>query len=195
VASFTGPRQFPDGRGFKQWTGNDSQALIKVFILAIEGHAPQDMVRTFRALLEFRYIARRDVITEASLVQLSDALTMFHHYRQIFKTTGTVPHFSLSHQHSMTHYADMIRLFGAPNGLCSSITESKHIKAVKEPWWWSNKHNALGQMLLTNQQLDKLAAHQQTTNLVTETTRQYKAIQVHRRYLGTVLQVLQGSTK
>ncbi|KAG1755316.1 hypothetical protein EDD22DRAFT_751299, partial [Suillus occidentalis] len=48
--------------------------------------------------------------------------------------------------------------FGAPNGLCSSITESKHIKAVKEPWRWSNKHNALGQMLLTNQRLDKLAA-------------------------------------
>ncbi|KAG1870501.1 hypothetical protein C8R48DRAFT_596843 [Suillus tomentosus] len=158
VASFTGLRRFPDGCGFKQWTGNDSKALMKVFIPAIEGHVPQDMVHAFRALLEFCYIARRDVITEASLVQLSDALTRFHHYCQIFETTGTVPHFSLPRQHSMTHYADMIRLFGAPNGLCSSITESKHIKAVKEPWRWSNKHNALGQMLLTNQRLDKLAA-------------------------------------
>ncbi|KAG1760301.1 hypothetical protein EDD22DRAFT_980688 [Suillus occidentalis] len=158
VASFTGLRRFPDGRGFKQWTGNDSKALMKVFLPAIEGHVPQDMVRAFRALLEFCYIARRDVITEASLVQLNDALTRFHHYRKIFETTGTVPHFSLPRQHSMTHYADMIRLFGAPNGLCSSITESKHIKAVKEPWRWSNKHNALGQMLLTNQRLDKLAA-------------------------------------
>jgi len=58
----------------------------------------------------------------------------------------------------MTHYFPLIRLFGAPNGLCSSITESKHIKAVKEPWRRSNKYNALGQMLLTNQRLDKLAA-------------------------------------
>ncbi|KAG1727957.1 uncharacterized protein EDB91DRAFT_1012776, partial [Suillus paluster] len=56
------------------------------------------------------------------------------------------------------HYADMIRLFGAPNGLCSSITELKHIKAVKDPWWWSSRNNALGQMLLTNQHLDKLVA-------------------------------------
>ncbi|KAG1763066.1 hypothetical protein EDD22DRAFT_979549 [Suillus occidentalis] len=158
VASFTGLRRFPSGHGFKQWTGNDSKALMKVFLLAIEGHVPQDMVRAFCALLEFCYIARHDVITKASLVQLNDVLTWFHHYRKIFETTGTVPHFSLPHQHSMTHYADMIRLFGAPNGLCSSITESKHIKAVKEPWQWSNKHNALGQMLLTNQQLDKLAA-------------------------------------
>src|SRR5882762_245366 len=46
----------------------------------------------------------------------------------------------------------------APNGLCSSITESKHIEAVKEPWRRSNHFNALSQMLLTNQRLDKLAA-------------------------------------
>ncbi|KIJ16060.1 hypothetical protein PAXINDRAFT_76254, partial [Paxillus involutus ATCC 200175] len=41
--------------------------------------------------------------------------------------------------------------FGAPNGLCPSITESKHITAVKKPWRRSNKHNALGQILRTNQ--------------------------------------------
>ncbi|KAG1900236.1 uncharacterized protein F5891DRAFT_1188936 [Suillus fuscotomentosus] len=51
VAPFTGLRQFPDGRGFKQWTGNDSKALMKVFIPVIKGHIPQDMVHAFRALL------------------------------------------------------------------------------------------------------------------------------------------------
>ncbi|KAG2123899.1 hypothetical protein BD769DRAFT_1359170, partial [Suillus cothurnatus] len=49
-------------------------------------------------------------------------------------------------------------LFSTPNSLCSSITESKHIKAVKEPWHRSSHFNALGQMLQTNQWLDKLAA-------------------------------------
>ncbi|GBE78450.1 hypothetical protein SCP_0113390 [Sparassis crispa] len=48
--------------------------------------------------------------------------------------------------------------FAAPNGLCSSITEAKHIKAVKEPWRRSSRNEALGQMLLTNEALDKLAA-------------------------------------
>ena len=52
----------------------------------------------------------------------------------------------------------MIRAFGAPNGLCSSITESKHIKAVKKPYRRSSHYEALGQMLLINQRLDKLAA-------------------------------------
>lgn len=58
----------------------------------------------------------------------------------------------------MVHYFSMIRLFGAPNGLCSSITESKHIKAVKEPWRRSNHFEAIMQMMVTNQRLDKLSA-------------------------------------
>ncbi|KAJ7025470.1 hypothetical protein C8F04DRAFT_878470, partial [Mycena alexandri] len=51
-----------------------------------------------------------------------------------------------------------IRFFGSPNGLCSSITESKHIKAVKEPWRRSSRFNAPSQMLRTLVRLDKLAA-------------------------------------
>jgi len=66
--------------------------------------------------------------------------------------------FALPRQHSLDHYVDLIRLFGAPSGLCSSITESKHRHAVKEPWRRSNRYNPLEQILLTNQRLDKLAA-------------------------------------
>ena len=45
-----------------------------------------------------------------------------------------------------------------PGGVCSSITESHHITAVKRPWQRSNHYEALGQILLMNQCLDKLAA-------------------------------------
>ncbi|KAK7006837.1 hypothetical protein R3P38DRAFT_2475962, partial [Favolaschia claudopus] len=30
VPPFPGLRRFPEGRGFKQWTGDDSKALMKV---------------------------------------------------------------------------------------------------------------------------------------------------------------------
>ncbi|KAI6109270.1 hypothetical protein EDD17DRAFT_1487608, partial [Pisolithus thermaeus] len=63
-------------------------------------------------------------------------------------------------QHAMKHYRQLIQLFGAPNGLCSSITKSKHVKAVKKPHQCTNKYHTLGQMLLINQWLDKLAASQ-----------------------------------
>ena len=112
-----------------------------------------------RAFLEFCYIARRDIHDTNSLAALDDALRRFHQHREIFRTSGIrFLGFNLPRQHSLIHYVKLIRAFGAPNGLCSSITESKHIKAVKEPWRRSNRFEALGQMLLINQRLDKLAA-------------------------------------
>jgi len=98
------------------------------------------------------------VISEKTIEEIEDALARFHHYRQVFQRLGVIFTFSLPRQHSMKHYPILIQLFGAPNGLCSSITETKHIKAVKEPWRRSSRYNALGQMLITNQRLDKIAA-------------------------------------
>ncbi len=90
---------------------------------------------------------------------MEEARQQFHTHRVIFQTSGVRPDgFSLPRQHSLDHYAQHIQNFGAPNGLCSSITEAKHIKAVKEPWRRSNRYEALGQMLLTNQRNEKLAA-------------------------------------
>lgn len=117
------------------------------------------MIRTLSAFLEACYIIRRSVLSEESLVDLDAALTRFRHFRGIFKECGVRPDgMSLPRQHALDHYPRHIREFGAPNGLCSSITESKHIKAVKEPWRRSNRFQALGQMLITNQRLDKIHA-------------------------------------
>ena len=111
-----------------------------------------------RALLDFCYIARRSALTEDDLLQLEDALSCFHQYCEIFITAGVRENFLLPRQHSLVHFPSLIREFGAPNGLCSSITESKHIRAVKEPWRRSSRNQALGQMLVTNQRLDQLIA-------------------------------------
>ncbi|KAG1860759.1 hypothetical protein F4604DRAFT_1882540 [Suillus subluteus] len=143
VAPFAGLRCFPQGRGFKQWTGDDSKALMKVYIAAIEEHVPVEIIRMFHAFLEFCYIIRKNAITEHTLEKLQDAFSHFHHYRKIFLESDTISTFSLLQQHSVSHYLQLIRLFGAPNGLCSSITESKHIKAVKGPWRQSSKYQAL----------------------------------------------------
>ncbi len=117
------------------------------------------MVRAIRAFLDFCYLVRRSVINEDNILQIQEAIERFHLYREIFRSLGVRPAgFSLPRQHSIKHYPKQARSFAAPNGLCTSITESKHIKAVKKPWRRSNKFNALKQMLVTNQRLDKLAA-------------------------------------
>jgi hypothetical protein len=135
------------------------QIKKQVILPAIHGHVPEKMVHAMRDFLDFAYLVRRSVISEDDLRQLDLLVARFQENREIFRELGVrLDGFSLPRQHSMAHYSKMIRKWGAPNGLCSSITESKHIKAVKKPYRRSSKYEALGQMLVINQRIDKLHA-------------------------------------
>lgn len=137
---------------------NDANTA-QIYITTLEGYVPVDITKTFNAFLDFCYTARKSVLTETDLGTLDTTLQRFHHYREIFRDAGVRPDgFSLPRQHALVHYRHHIENFGAPNGLCSSITESKHITAVKKPWRRSNRYNALQQMLTINTRNDKLAA-------------------------------------
>ena len=107
--------------------------------------------------MHFCYLVRRNAITSDTLLEIENALAQFHHYRNVFIQTGVRIDISMPRQHALKHYPRSICLFGSPNGLCSSMTESKHIKAVKEPWRRSNRYKALLQMLRTNSRLDKMS--------------------------------------
>ncbi|KAJ7855718.1 hypothetical protein B0H14DRAFT_3645261 [Mycena olivaceomarginata] len=133
VIAFPGLRRFKQGRRFKQWTGDDSKALMKVYLPAIKGLDTLDAI-------------------DASVAN-------YHERREIFRDLRVRPDgFSIPRQHAMVHYRPNIEKFGAPGGVCSSITESRHITAIKRPWRRSSRYEALSQMLLTNQRLDKLSA-------------------------------------
>ena len=116
------------------------------------------MVRAIAAFMEFCYLVRRSQLDEDTLDRIDAAVARFHQEREIFKETGVRDDFALPRQHSLYHYRFLIQQFGAPNGLCSSITESMHKDSVKLPYRRSSRNEPLGQMLLTNQRLDKLAA-------------------------------------
>ena len=132
---------------------------MKVYLPAIVGYVPEDIVKCLSAFLDATYIIRRQDIGQDDLDSLNTALDNFWRLREVFRTHGVRPDgFSLPRQHALFHIRRQIEDFGAPGGLCSSITESRHITAVKKPWRRSNRHQALGQMLVINQRLDKLAA-------------------------------------
>lgn len=122
-------------------------------------YVPKDIVKCLSAFLDVTYIVRRQDIGQDDLDSLDTALDKFWQLREVFRTHGVRPNgFSLPRQHALFHIRRQIEDFGAPGGLCSSITESRHITAVKKPWRRSNRHQALGQMLVINQRLDKLTA-------------------------------------
>ncbi|KAH9014681.1 hypothetical protein EDB84DRAFT_1277590 [Lactarius hengduanensis] len=156
VPPFPGLRRFPDGRDYQQWTGDDSKALMKVFLAAIAGYVPSVVVRCIAAFMDACYIARRNAIDSPSLERLRDCVETFHQLRTIFIEVGVRITLSLPRQHALKHFYHAIHLFGSPNGLCSSITESKHIRAVKEPWRRSNRYHALTQMLKTILRMDRM---------------------------------------
>ena len=107
--------------------------------------------------MDLCYIFRRNAITKTALETAESLLEKFHDLRRVFVDAGVRSSTSLPRQHALLHYLTSIPLFGSPNGLCSSIMESKHIKAVKEPWRRSSRYKALIQMLRTITQLDKFA--------------------------------------
>ena len=128
---------------------------MKVYLHAIEGHIPVEMVHTVHDLIELSYLIHHDVHNTESLKAIDDALKSFHMNCNIFKITGVVKSFNYPHQHSLKHYVALIHAYGALNSLCSSMTENKHIKAVRKPWMCSSCYKALKQMLLMNQHLNK----------------------------------------
>ncbi|KAK0460894.1 uncharacterized protein EV420DRAFT_1619442 [Desarmillaria tabescens] len=131
---------------------------LKVYLPAVADYLPEEMMQCLASFLDFCYLVCRTDFNEDTILEVESAMARFHYYRQVFITTGVRDTISLPRQHSLVHYWQHIIDFGASNSLCSSITESRHITAVKKPWCRSNRYNALSQMLLTNQQLDKLAA-------------------------------------
>jgi hypothetical protein len=133
--------------------------LPQIILPAIVGHVPDDMVRCVAALLDFAYLARRSSHDTAVLAEMEACLARFHQYRVVFEIAGICPNgFDLPRQHSLVHYVRAIFLFGSPNGLCSSITESKHIDAVKKPWRRSRRYKALLFILTTNTRMSKVTA-------------------------------------
>ncbi|PBK81061.1 hypothetical protein ARMGADRAFT_948813, partial [Armillaria gallica] len=96
---------FPEGQGFKQWTGNDSKDLMKVYLQAIEGHVPLQMVHVIAAFLEFCYLVRHSVLDEDSLLMIDKTVAQYHYECEIFRDVDMYPDgFFLPCQHSMVHY-------------------------------------------------------------------------------------------
>jgi hypothetical protein len=116
------------------------------------------MVQCITTFMEAIYVACWNAISTTALQRFRDCVDSFCELWDIFITTGVRVSISLPCQHALFHYYLSIQLFGSPNGLCSSITESKHIKAVKESWQCSSRDKALNQMLCTIVRLDKMTA-------------------------------------
>ncbi|KAJ6483388.1 hypothetical protein C8R45DRAFT_1149359 [Mycena sanguinolenta] len=129
---FPGLRHFHVGRGYKQWTGNDSKGLMKVYLPAIAGHVPPDVVQTVGDITELCYLVRRSVINEATLDAIDATVDKSHLHREVFRTT-VLP-----------------EVVWGPE---RPVLLHHRVKAVKRPYRRTNHNKPLSQILLVNQLL------------------------------------------
>jgi hypothetical protein len=116
------------------------------------------MVQCLASFMDLCFLFRRNAITTTDIKRIQYELDHLYQLREVFIEVGVRADISLPRQHALLHYTSGIMNFGSPNGLCSSITESKHIVAVKNPWRRSSRYKALAQMVRTINRLDKLSA-------------------------------------
>ncbi|KAH9952265.1 hypothetical protein BGW80DRAFT_1261011 [Lactifluus volemus] len=88
IPPFPGLRCFPHGCHFKQWMGDDSKALMKVYLPAIVGYVPDDMVLYISAFLDTCYIACRQHLDKDSLKTFDTSFSKYLQLREVFCTTG-----------------------------------------------------------------------------------------------------------
>jgi hypothetical protein len=78
---------------------------LQVYLPAIAGHVPTEMVQCVAAFLGACYLVCHADISESTITELEKAIAQFHKYRESFHVHGVWPTgFSIPCQHAITHY-------------------------------------------------------------------------------------------
>ncbi|KZV93297.1 hypothetical protein EXIGLDRAFT_646321, partial [Exidia glandulosa HHB12029] len=129
-----------------QWNGAEYRAVEKVILGVVAGHADRRLGQVVRALLDFIFCARMPTHTDDTLRFMADAYDRFHRYKQIFLDLNIREQFNIPKLHSLAHYIEMIRLFGAADGYNTEAPERLHIDVCKQAYRASNRRDYIAQM-------------------------------------------------
>ncbi|KAG8706037.1 hypothetical protein FRC11_008550, partial [Ceratobasidium sp. 423] len=136
----------------KVWTGRESREMMRQFLpIVIDAQAPADFVHVMRALLDFAFLAEREMLTDIELAELEGALEIFHREKQVLVDLTLIPGRNTFNRipklHMLGHYAESIRELGTPDGYSTETPEHLHILYVKNGWRKSNQRNPMPQIV------------------------------------------------
>ncbi|KAG8788987.1 hypothetical protein FRC12_014014 [Ceratobasidium sp. 428] len=148
----------------KCWTGRESKELMKQFLPVLVGSTcDPDFVELVRAALDFMYIAHSAELTEEDIAEMESVLDRFHQLKKVVVKAGTFPNIDrfdeIPKLHMLSHYAQLTRSFGAPNGYNTESPEHLHIIYAKTPYRASNKRQPTKQMVKFIERQDALRMH------------------------------------
>ncbi|CCO33248.1 hypothetical protein RSOLAG1IB_12037 [Rhizoctonia solani AG-1 IB] len=130
-----------------QTTGKEHREMEKVFVGAVAGLVPDNVMPAVCALLDFIYYAQLPSHTNTTISWLKRSLQTFHEHKDAFIRHGAREHFNINKLHSMMHYATAIRKLGALDGYNTEGPERLHIDFAKRAYRAINQNNFIVQMV------------------------------------------------
>ena len=125
----------------------------------LKGTSAVRLVRAVRGVLDFLHIAQFPSQTDETLTLLTESLTAFHDNKAIFEELGIRDSFNIPKFHSMQHYMESIRNYGATDNYNTEYTERLHIDLAKDAYKSTNFKDEFTQMTLWLERKEKVMRH------------------------------------
>ena len=148
-------------------TGQEHDQMCRFLLgLVVDAPLPNGMsnarlLRCVRGIMDFLYYSQYPIHTDKTLALMQDALDRFHTNKDIFIDLGIREHFNIPKVHFLSHYIDLITLFGTTDNFNTQYTERLHIDYAKDAYAASNKKDEYAQMTKWLERKEKIQRHEQ----------------------------------
>ncbi|QRV95465.1 hypothetical protein RhiJN_23483 [Ceratobasidium sp. AG-Ba] len=173
-----GMTHFPKGvSAVKQWTGRESKEMLRQILPAVLGNLSPEEAQLARSVVDFIFIAHSASMTDTDLATLEHELDTFHRFKDVLIAKGFCQSDARFNRipklHALSHYVEMIRWLGTPDGYSTEASEHLHIEFAKIPWRASNKVRPLPQMLTYIQRQEAIQIHRAYLDRLNECDREH----------------------
>ena len=160
----TGYRHFREGIStLKQVTGREHRDIQRYIIPVIANAVSPLFVTAIRALLDFRYYAQSNVISEDICKKIEGSLQLFHQNKEAITTAGArrgkngpIPNWFIPKLEFLQSVVLNIQYNGAAVQWSADVTENAHIRVVKDPARSGNNRSYESQICRHLDRVDKL---------------------------------------
>ena len=148
-------------------TGHEHDQICRFLLgLVIDIRLPDNLsnirlLRSVRAMLDFLYLAQYPTHTDSTLRLLTDALHRFHANKDVFISLDIRAHFNIPKFHSISHYVDLIQVFGTTDNFNTQYTERLHIDLAKDAYAATNHKDEYEQMTTWLDRKERIHRHDQ----------------------------------
>jgi len=153
-----GVRHFSNGwSSLSQISGTERKHMAKILLGCLTGKLAKEGIMAVKAILDFAYLAQYRSHSDETLAYLKEALESFHKHKVFFIRMGVRKHINIPKFHSLIHYIEAIKLFGATDNYNTETFERFHIDFAKEGWRASNKRDEFPQMITWLSRQEKIS--------------------------------------